>query len=854
MLRKVQSMLFAVFAAIACGNVGAGSLWFADQAGVHQVDTSNNAVTLNIAQEQASALALNQKDGVLWSLTAGRLLKYGPSGAVLLQRNLKDFAQNLGAGRALALDPNDDSVWLAADNRIVHVDPKGTELASFASSVPIQDIALAQDQSLWVLTRNQLLHYTAQGALAASVDLTPQAQQSKFVAIDDASGVLWLAGAKQVFQFRLDAPAAAPAAFALAEIITGIALVPENNSLWVSGQGTLSLLGKDGAPTQQVDLRAANISNPAAMVYDSASQALWLGHGKGISRFTSAGQYVATLPAASAANAISRAPAGIVPRLILVQPADNALTTNPSPTIRYAFDATCFGKPCGYPPSEFATYRLTSTLNGQSIGPAFVFDPATGQSSYTPAPRLPEGRNTLSSYVTDATGRRSAAVDSSFTIDSVAPVFINVTPPDHSVFLAPNITIQGSVDDPQGIVLLQNRAPATQNFSYPVVLQPGTNTFNLSAVDPAGNVSSLQLVYVYNTLTLGVTGPQPGAIIDDNKVTVTGTFSGDPNPTITVNGIAATLSGNAFTATVPLTAGTNALTIKGVTSGGAVATQTVTVTSSFPGVTIASPANGAAINASTVLVTGTVQAPAGSGVSVNGVAALIDSANRFYASVPLAAGANVLTATVATRSGKTTTSSVTVTSSGSSSVAFGADPVDGVVPLTVAFRAQSTTGANIASYQLDPGGIGTAQPNSDPGVLMKFTYTQPGTYVATFTVTDSTGGVYSQKFPIQVLDPQQMDLMFKAMWDGMNDAVIAGDNAKALSYLSLGAQAKYGPVFDALQADYQGIVSTWSPPMRGDLSGSIGEYFVVTPKGSGRQVFLIYFIKGTDGVWRLDSM
>ena len=96
--------------------------------------------------------------------------------------------------------------------------------------------------------------------------------------------------------------------------------------------------------------------------------------------------------------------------------------------------------------------------------------------------------------------------------------------------------------------------------------------------------------------------------------------------------------------------------------------------------------------------------------------------------------------------------------------------------------------------------------------------------------------------------------MFKAMWSEMNNAVIAGNKAAALSYLSANAQAKYGPVFDALQSNYQGIVSTLSPPMRGDIAGNIAEYFVVTPKGAGRAVFLIYFVKGLDGVWRLDSI
>ncbi|MDQ3267962.1 MAG: hypothetical protein M3P47_04450 [Pseudomonadota bacterium] len=57
-----------------------------------------------------------------------------------------------------------------------------------------------------------------------------------------------------------------------------------------------------------------------------------------------------------------------------------------------------------------------------------------------------------------------------------------------------------------------------------------------------------------------------------------------------------------------------------------------------------------------------------------------------------------------------------------------------------------------------------------------------------------------------------------------------------------------------LQTDYSKIVSTWSAPVRGSISNDIGEYAVITTNGNARQLFLIYFVKGTDGVWRLDSM
>ena len=89
----------------------------------------------------------------------------------------------------------------------------------------------------------------------------------------------------------------------------------------------------------------------------------------------------------------------------------------------------------------------------------------------------------------------------------------------------------------------------------------------------------------------------------------------------------------------------------------------------------------------------------------------------------------------------------------------------------------------------------------------------------------------------------------------MNDALVGGDKATAMTYLSDAAQEKYGPVFDALMADYQKITSTWSVPITGSVSSESGEYGVITSSTYGaRQLFLINFVKGTDGVWRLESM
>src|SRR5258708_340109 len=113
MPRKLVAFFSGLF--VVCA-VHAGPIWFADAQGVHRVETDTNAVTANIAQSGVLALTLDQKDGSLWSLTSGNLHKFDASGATLLALDLKTLAGNFNAARRLALDPSDDSIWVAGGN------------------------------------------------------------------------------------------------------------------------------------------------------------------------------------------------------------------------------------------------------------------------------------------------------------------------------------------------------------------------------------------------------------------------------------------------------------------------------------------------------------------------------------------------------------------------------------------------------------------------------------------------------------------------------------------------------------------------------------------------------------------
>ncbi|MES2353743.1 MAG: hypothetical protein V4568_04925 [Pseudomonadota bacterium] len=273
---------------------------------------------------------------------------------------------------------------------------------------------------------------------------------------------------------------------------------------------------------------------------------------------------------------------------------------------------------------------------------------------------------------------------------------------------------------------------------------------------------------------------------------------------------------------------------------------------------INSPLNGATINDDHVLVTGTIQAPAHSGITANGIVGTIDGKQaekkRFWVDVPLVPGENKIIVTGTTPQGESYSKTVTVNRQGTPPISVKASKLQGLAPLNVSFIVTGNTGNPIQHISADFNGDGIVDyDSSDPSAAIAFTYTTPGIYRAKFTVID-TQASYTQTLTIVARDLAEMETMFQEMWSGMNDALTRRDKAAAMRYLNQTAQAKYGPVFDALMPDMRKIVRTYSPLTRMDITDTIGEYVIHRNDAGKDRIYFIYFLLDGDGVWRIDSM
>jgi hypothetical protein len=301
-----------------------------------------------------------------------------------------------------------------------------------------------------------------------------------------------------------------------------------------------------------------------------------------------------------------------------------------------------------------------------------------------------------------------------------------------------------------------------------------------------------------------------------------------------------------------ITAGTHTIAARATDDRGGTATSAAaTISVAATSLAITSPPPNASITGDSVLVTGTSAGLPNRGVMVNDQVAAMDASGRFSALVPLWPGANAIEARLSNPDGTMVTQSLPVLATGEASpFKVTAAPAVGMAPLTPIFTVENPTAAN-ASFTFD--GFGPFALPAGATSQLSLSYSA-GVYSPSIVITAAGGLTRTHRVVIDVRDPAQMDQTFRAIWNGMNAALVAGDKEQAMRYLNGGAKVKFGPVFDALMPHMAEIVASYSPLARSSIGTATGEYAVTRMDQGSRRLYLIYFLHDDDGVWRIDEM
>ena len=357
----------------------------------------------------------------------------------------------------------------------------------------------------------------------------------------------------------------------------------------------------------------------------------------------------------------------IIPPVVqFTGPAEDSWSTNPRQPVSFTLRDEAGG-------SGVAINTLSFSVDGNTMGSGAPGLSYTAVSNgydcvYTPSSDWSDGEHSISVSVQDGAGNASATVSRSFQIDTSSPTLVLSWPPDGLLTDQEEITVSGTVSDTGPVMVKVNGTSVALTggaFSAAVHLEGGSNTITVTAEDDAGNISAAvrTVILVTQGPSLTIVSPADGFITNETGILVTGTVSDSVAQvsSVTVNGVAAAISGTTWSATVPLAEGSNTLTAVAANQVGltTTATRSVTRDSTAPVLTITAPTDNLVTAAQSITVSGTISDDGTVTVTVNGEAAVL-SGGTFSASVPLTGGANTITVKATDAAGNVTTSTRTV--------------------------------------------------------------------------------------------------------------------------------------------------------------------------------------------------
>lgn len=443
-------------------------------------------------------------------------------------------------------------------------------------------------------------------------------------------------------------------------------------------------------------------------------------------------------------------------------------------------------------------------------------------------------------------------------VENRPPQISIVSPADGGYTTSGSVTLIGLLNE-AGIVEVNGVAVAVDNmltFTQTIAVNEGSNSIAISATDIYGNTATRNVTVYRDT--------KPPAPIDINRVSIT-TAGGIATVTGSAGSVEANATVNVTVDTQLYTATANAdgsFTLQLDASSGELlqihvsdladnlsATVGYTLGASLQ---ILTPLANSTVADNRVNVVGVYVGEQNSGISVNGQAACTFN-NHFYVNnLPLVSGSNTLTALHTLQAGSTEIFTQAVTGGAASAYQLTADNSCGMAPLTVNF---AVTGNTIQQLDIDYDNNGSIDlTTSTPATAtLQHNYTTAGVYPVTVWVT-ANNLVYTLSLNIVVQDPQQQTDQLKILWGNMRTALINGNKANAMQTLSVQARNTYGGVFDALMPNMATVFGELSEiePVSNNID--IASHGIIRVENGVNKMYFINFIKGNDGVWRIDSM
>jgi len=397
-------------------------------------------------------------------------------------------------------------------------------------------------------------------------------------------------------------------------------------------------------------------------------------------------------------------------------------------------------------------------------------------------------------------------------------------------------------------------------FSDLTVDRPGTG-YTLTAT-AAGLPAATSSAFTISSITAGISGrisrasdgqPVPGAVIDALQGSlVKASTTAATDGTYAIGGLAPGVYAVRASA-----AGYQPGIRQGVTlnAGGSATVNLSLVAAPGAVIHITSPVAGSVADQLVILVQGDVGGVTGAdvGVNVNDMPGFLDGAGHFLALVPVSPAITALTAKLSGFAGLLAADSVPITvspSAADSPVSLRATPAGGLAPLAVTFDLTSRVG--VAQVALDANGDGVADYQAATLSGVSFTFSQPGAYAARATVTDLAGRIHTAAAIVEVSNRAALDQRLQAIWQGLKDALRAGDVPRAASFIHSAIRDQYRTQFSQLNPATLANVDQIMTPISLVEVGFAGAQYEMLRVSDGQTFsYAVWFQLDTDGLWRL---
>ena len=256
-------------------------------------------------------------------------------------------------------------------------------------------------------------------------------------------------------------------------------------------------------------------------------------------------------------------------------------------------------------------------------------------------------------------------------------------------------------------------------------------------------------------------------------------------------------------------------------------------------------------------VTGTVTNIPGceTGVTVNGVTALV-SDNKFTADhVPLEEDDNEITVSVVDADGFTLSETISVSVYLEENyISLKADEYSGVSPFKTILTVDGSFSIN-EDPNITYSGPGYVDISKVPGEYgYNLEITEPGLYSIT-AEAQYEGNTYSDSIDILVMDAKSLNGLLKAKWSGMRTALVDGDVEDAIKYFTIEKKDSYEEVFQLYANQIGNVIANAEEIESVKLTSRKAKYlldFTVNENGELKtySTYVIFYLD-SDGIWRI---